>query len=173
MTASDGIAQVSTLASHSALTVWSLGSDFIIIIVLVLFFLFFARSVGRGQFVAILLAFYCAYALYATFPYASYLPTAPALTALLSQLGVYLGLSFIFYVILRRVVVSDFLNIGLLGLILLAFLGTGFLIALAYHVFPVDTVYHFTPALDLLFAPKAYFWWWFIAPAIGLFFLAQ
>ncbi len=173
MTASDGIAQVSALASHSALTVWSLGSDFIIIIVLVLFFLFFARSVGRGQFVAILLAFYCAYALYATFPYASYLPTAPALTALLSQLGVYLGLSFIFYVILRRVVVSDFLNIGLLGLILLAFLGTGFLIALAYHVFPVDTVYHFTPTLDLLFAPKAYFWWWFIAPAIGLFFLAQ
>jgi hypothetical protein len=74
---------------------------------------------------------------------------------------------------MRRVVVSDFIHIGSLGLILLSFLAAGFLLALAYHVFPVAQVYHFTPALDMLFASKTYFFFWFIAPAVGLFFLAH
>lgn len=171
--ATQSLAQVSTLATSSVLTVWSFVGDFAIILVLVLLFFMFARSVGRGPFVAVLLSFYCAYALYVSFPYMQYLPTAPALTALLAELAVYLGLSFFFYIILRRVAASDFIYIGLFGLLILSFLGAGFLIALAYHVFPVDSIYHFTPAIDLLFAAKAYFWWWFIAPAVGLFFLAR
>jgi hypothetical protein len=74
---------------------------------------------------------------------------------------------------LRRVVVSDFLYVGIIGLLILSLLATGFLIALAYHVFPVTSVYHFSSAIDMLFASKTYFWWWFIAPAVGLFFLAR
>lgn len=173
MNATEGLAQVTTVATQYSQSAWSFVSDFAIILVLVLVFIMFARSVGRGPFVAVLLAFYCAYALYVMFPYMSYLPTAPAMTALLANAGLYLGLSFLFYIILRRVVVSDFLYIGLFGLIILSFLGAAFLIALAYHVFPVADVYRFTPALDLLFASKDYFFWWFVAPAIGLFFLAR
>jgi len=101
------------------------------------------------------------------------LPTAPAMTALLSQMALYAGLTLVFYIILRRVVVSDFLYVGIFGTIILSFLGATFLIALAYHVFPVADVYNFTPAIDLLFAAKQYFFWWFAAPAIGLFFLAR
>ncbi len=173
MSATEGLAQVNALATNTALTVWSAASDFLIILILVTFFFLYAWYVGRGQLVSVLLAFYCAYALYVMFPYMSYLPTAPALTALLAQAGVYLGLSFLFFIILRRVVVSDFLYIGILGLIALSFLAAAFLIALAYQVFPVASVYQFTPAIDLLFAPKEYFFWWFIAPAVGLFFLAR
>ena len=173
MTATEGIAQVSTLATHTALTAWNFGSDFLIIIILLAVFFLFAWYVGRGPFVAVLLAFYAAYALYAMFPFMSYLPTAPALTALLAHIGLYAGLTLAFYIILRRVVVSDFLYIGIFGLIALSFLGAAFLIALAYHVFPVADVYHFTPAIDILFAPQQYFFWWFVAPAIGLFFLAR
>ena len=169
----DAIVQASALASHTAMTAWGAVSDFLIIIVLVLVFVMFARSVGRGPFVAVLLSFYCAYALYISFPYVSYLPTAPATTALFANAGLYLGLAFVFYIILRRVVVSDFLDIGLVGLLVLSFLGAGFLVALAYHVFPIGSIYHFTPAVDVLFAPKAYFWWWFVAPAIGLFFFGH
>ncbi|MDO8593491.1 MAG: hypothetical protein Q7R59_01165 [bacterium] len=167
------LAQVNTLATNTALTVWNGMSDFLIILVLVTIFFLYAWYIGRGQLVSVLLAFYCAYALYAMFPYMSYLPTAPALTALLAQSGLYLALSFLFFIILRRVVVSDFLYIGIFGLVALSFLAAAFLIALAYHVFPVADIYRFTPAIDLLFAPKAYFWWWFSAPAIGLFFLAR
>lgn len=172
-TATDGIRQVSTLATHTAMTVWNGMSDFFIVLIVLSAFFLFAWYVGRGPFVAVLLAFYCAYALYAVFPYVSYLPTAPATTALFAHIGLYLALTIIFYVILRRVVVSDFLYVGLFGLIALSFLGAGFLLALAYNVFPIASIYTFTPAIDILFAPKAYFFWWFAAPAIGLFFLAR
>lgn len=173
MTATEGIAQVNTLATHTALSIWNSASDFLIVIVLVSLFFVFAWYWGRGPFVAVLLAFYCAYALYVMFPYLSYLPTAPAMTALLSKVGVYLGLSFLFYIILRRVVVSDFLYIGIFGLVALSFFGAAFLIAMAYNAFDITAVYQFTPAIDILFAPAKYFFWWFAAPAVGLFFLAR
>ena len=173
MTAVEGLAQVTSVATPVALNAWSSVSDFVIILVLILVFVLFARYIGRGPFVALMLAFYAAYALYVAFPYASLLPTAPPVTALLSHAGFYVILVFLFYVILRRVVVSDFLYIGTFGLILLSFLGSAFLLALAYHVFQVTTVYQFTPAIDMLFAPEQYFFWWFIALAVGLFFFAR
>jgi hypothetical protein len=171
--ATEGIAQVSTLATHTAITVWNGASDFLIILVLLSVFFLFAWYVGRGPFVGVLLAFYCAYALYAVFPYMSYLPTAPAMTALLAHIGLYSAFTLGFYIILRRVVVSDFLYVGIFGLIALSFLGSAFLLALAYQVFPVATIYQFTPPIELLFASKTYFFWWFMAPAVGLFFLAR
>lgn len=173
MTATDGIAQVNTLATNTAATIWNFGSDFLIILVLVAFFFAFAWYVGRGPFVAIMLSYYGAYAIYIAFPYEQYLPQAPALTALLAHAAVYVGLGFAFYIILRRIVVSDFLYVGNIGLIILSFLASTFLIALAYHVFPVEMIYDFTPAMDALFAAKEFFFWWFVAPAIGLFFLAR
>ena len=173
MTATGGISQVNTLATHTAMTVWNGASDFLIIFILLSVFFIFAWYVGRGPFVAVLLSFYGAYAVYAAFPYTSYLPTAPAMTALLAHVGLYLALAFGFYVVLRRVVVSDFLYVGIFGLLALSFLGAGFLLALAYHVFPVAGVYHFTPAVDALFANQSFFFWWFVAPAVGLFFLAR
>lgn len=173
MTAIDGLTEVNSIAAPIALNAWSAMSDFLIIIVMILVFVLFARYVGRGPFVGVLLAFYAAYAVYVAFPYTSYLPTAPATTALFAHLGLYIALVFIFYVVLRRVVVSDFLYVGSIGLIVLSFLGAAFLLALAYHVFPVSTIYHFTPPIDMLFSPDGYFFWWFVAPAIGLFFLAR
>ena len=173
MTATDGIAQVNALATHTALTAWNFGSDFLIVIVLFAVLFLFARYVGRGPFIAALLSFYGAYALYTVFPYMSYLPKSPPLTALLAHVGLYAALALAFFIILRRVIASDFLYIGLFGLFGLSFLGAGFLLALAYHVFPITDLYHFTPAVDALFAPKAYFFLWFAAPAVGLFFLAR
>lgn len=172
-TTTSALAQVSTVATHYAFTAWSVASDFLIIIILFSVLFLFAWYVGRATLVSVLIAFYGAFAIYKVFPYMSYLPTAPSLTALIAQLALYAGLTLAFYIILRRVVVSDFLYVGIFGTIILSFLGAAFLLALAYHVFPVSEVYRFTPAIDLLFAAKAYFFWWFIAPAIGLFFLAR
>lgn len=173
MSATGTLSQVSALASHTAMTAWGAAGDFLILLILIGVLFLFAWYVGRGPFVALLLAFYSAYALYVAFPYTSYLPTAPALTALLAHAGLYLAFTLVFYIILRRVVVSDFLYIGIFGLIALSFLGAAFLIALAYHVFLITPLYQFTPAVALLFAPDKYFFWWFTAPAVGLFFLAR
>lgn len=167
------IAELTTIAGPLATSAWSSVSDFVIILVMILVFVLFSRYVGRGPFVGVILSLYSAYALYIAFPYMDLLPTAPAITAIATRTVLYLGLCFIFYIILRRVVVSDFLYIGSLGLITLSFLAAGFLIALAYQVFNISTIYQFTPAIDMLFAPKEYFFYWFLAPAIGLFFLAR
>ena len=162
MTATEGLAQVNTLATHTALTVWSASGNFLILLALTGAFFLFAWYVGRGPLVALLLSLYAAYAVYIAFPYASLLPSAPLSTALFAHIGVYAALVLVFYIILRRVVVSDFLYIGIFGLI-----------ALGYHVFAVTGLYQFTPAVAALFAPNQYFFWWFAAPAIGLFFLAR
>ena len=173
MTATGIFAQVSTFTTSTALTVWSGASDFLIILILFGALFLFAWYMNYGQLVALLLAFYAAYAVYVAFPYVSLLPSAPPSTALYAHLGLYGIFIFLFYLILRRVVVSDFLYISLFGVLALSFLGAVFLLALEYHVFPVAELYQFTPAVNLLFAAKEYFFWWFIAPAVGLFFLAR
>lgn len=173
MTAAEGLAQVNTLATHTALSLYASIGNFLILLVLAAVFFLFCRYAGRGPFVALLLSLYAAYAIYVAFPYASLLPSAPALTAIIVHAALYFALIFVFYLILRRVVVSDFLYIGLFGLIALSFLGAAFLIALAYHVFAVTDIYHFNTALAALFEPDQYFFWWFIAPAVGVFFLAR
>lgn len=167
------IAQVTAVAAPIAINAWNAVSDFLIILVMVLVFIMFSRYVGRGPFVGVLVSFYTAYALYIAFPFMSFLPSAPAITAVATHIGLYLGLVFLFYIILRRVVVSDFLYIGSLSLMLLSFTAAAFLLVLAYQVFDITSVYRFTPAIDMLFAPKELFFAWFVAPAVGLFFLAH
>jgi hypothetical protein len=175
-TATQALDKVHALASHTYLTAWGTVSDFLIILVLVMFFFSFAWYIGRGPMIAIMLAYYGAYAIYYAFlqtPYANYLPSAPPFTALLVHVGLYAALGFAFYVVMRRVVVSDFLYVGNIGLIILSLFAATFLIALTYHVFPITSLYHYNHMMDILFAPKEFFFWWFIAPAISLFFLAR
>jgi len=148
---------------------WAWVSSFLILIIIMLFLIGFARVVGYGPFVGIIAALYIAYALYAAFPYQAFLPSAPALTALGARVALYLGFFAIGYIILRRVAASDFITIGSLGLIVLSFLTAAFIMMLAYQEFPVREIYHFSPKLDLLFANKQWFFAWFIAPLLGLF----
>lgn len=173
MVATDGIAKVNELATTYASTAWGFASDFLIIIILFGILFLFAWYVGRATLVSILMAFYAGFAVYKTFPFMSYLPTAPAMTALATQVALYAALTLVFYIILRRVVVSDFLYVGIFGTIILSLLGATFILALAFHVFPVAAIYTFTPAVAALFSPISYFFWWFSAPAVGLFFLAR
>ncbi|MFH1178677.1 MAG: hypothetical protein V1711_03095 [bacterium] len=173
MTATGTVAQMSTFATHTAFSAWAMANDFLIVIILFALLFLLAQYVGRGSFVALLIALYAAYAPYIVFPYTSFIPTTPALTAFLAHIGLYTALVLIFFIILRRVIVSDFLFIGHFGLIILSFLGAAFLIALASHVFNIASVYQFTPAISALFSPDKYFFWWFSGPAIGLLFLAR
>lgn len=173
MPAVDSIAQVNEFATNTALSVWAATGNFIVLIGLAGSLFLFAWYVGRAQLAAVLLAFYAAFAIYIVFPFASLLPTAPPLTAFLAHAALYGALTVVFYFILRRMVVSDFLGVGIFGLAALSILGAAFLIALAYHLFPLGTLYQFSPLIANLFEPDKYFFWWFISPAVGLFFLAR
>ncbi len=167
------LAQAQTIASHTSFSLSALGGDFLVVLILLAVFFLFARYTGRGQFVALLISLYTGYALYSIFPFMRFLPTAPPVTALIADVALYSLFVGATYVILRRVVVSDFLSVGTISLIILSFLAATFLIALAYHVFPTRAVYAFTPALNALFASPDLFFWWFMAPLLGLFFLGR
>jgi len=164
------------LATHAALSAWAMADDFLIVLILFGILFLFAWYVGHGPFVATLISFYGAYALYILFPYTSFLTSLAGespLNIFLAHVGLYAGLALIFFIILRRVIVSDFLYIGIFGLIILSFLGAAFLVALASHVFLISSIYIFTPAITDLFTPDKYFFWWFSGPAIGLLFFAR
>ncbi len=167
------LTQVNTIATHTALSTWNSAEEFLAVLVLFGIFFLIAWYVGKGTFFSILIAFYPAYALYSIFPYFSSLPSTPPLTALVAQVGTFIAFTVVAFIILRRVVVSDFLYVGIIGMSILSFLGAGFVLALAYHTFPVTSIYQFTPAVNALFAPKQYFFWWFVAPLIGLLFFAH
>ncbi|MGH7175188.1 MAG: hypothetical protein ACREGR_02430 [Minisyncoccia bacterium] len=158
---------------HTLTPAWAFASSFLILIVLILALVSFARVMGYGPFVALIAALYIGYALYVAFPYSEYLPSAPALTALAARVALYLVFFVVSYLLLRRIAASDFVHIGTIGLIIIAFLTAGFVMALSYQSFPVETVYHFSPQLDQLFAAKEWFFAWFIAPIIGLYLFAN
>ncbi len=167
------LVQVQTLATYVGTNLFPFISDFLIVLVLVVALFLFARTAGRGRFIAFFISLYIGYALYIVFPFIKYLPSTPAITALVSDVAVFGALSIAAYILLRNVVVSDFVSISTIGLVILSLLGTGFLLALAYQIFPVRSVYTFTPAIDVFFVARAYFFWWFIAPLIGLFIFAR
>jgi len=170
--AANSVSQISTLATHAASSVWSIGGEYFVILVLLAIFFVFAWYIGHGPFVSLLLSFYAGYAVYSVFPFMSSLPSSPALTAFGAHVGLYVVLVFIFFLILRRVIVSDFMHISLLGLAILALTGAGFLIALGVHSFDLVSFYHLTPSISALF-PAKYFFYWFSAPAVGLFIFAR
>lgn len=167
------ISQVQTqahiLATQATASTPKFVGDFFVVLVLVAAIFLFSRYAGRGRFVAFIISLYVGYAIYIIFPFTEYLQSTTAITALTSDLAMFSASCIAAYVILRRVAVSDFVSIGTTGLVILSFLITGFLLALAYQVFPVRDVYTFTPAIDMLFSVKQYFFWWFIAPLVGLF----
>ena len=152
---------------------WVWASSFLFLIIILLFLVGFARFMGYGPFVGLIGALYISYALYSAFPYQAYLPSAPALTAIAAHLALYFGFFVLSYLLLRRVAASDFIHIGTIGLLLISLSTAGFIMALAYQSFTVQTVYHFSPQLDLLFANKEWFYAWFVAPVITLFVFAN
>lgn len=168
----NSVAQMSTLATHTAMSAWSWAGEYLVIIVLLAVLFLFAWYIGHGPFVSLLLSFYAAYAVYSVFPFMSSLPSSPASTAFFAHIGLFVVFAFIFFLILRRVIISDFMHIGIFGLAILSFVGAGFLIALASHAFNLSSFYHLTPSIAALF-PKGYFFYWFSAPAVGLFIFAR
>jgi len=153
---------------HSLTPVFAFTSSFLILIILVLVLVIWGRFMGYGPFIGGIAALYIAYALYVAFPYANYLPSAPALTAIAAHVALFIGFFVLGYIVMRRVSASDFIHVGTIGLILISCFVAGFIMTLAYQSFAVQEIYHFSPALDKLFATKEWFFAWFAAPIVGL-----
>ncbi len=167
------IAQTEVFISHASAQLMLFANDFFIALIVFIGVFSLAYYQGRGRFIGFILSLYVGYAFYIVFPFKSLIPTSSATVTLTADVILFLVFVFIAYSILNRIVMSDSFLVGTFGVVILSLCITGFLLALAYHVFPVRSVYTFTHATDALFVAKTYFFWWFIAPAVALFFLVR
>lgn len=120
-----------------------------------------------------IVALYVGYALYAVFPFTAALEAlgSGASGKFFIDVFIYAAACAVSYAVLKRFTSNGYYEwwrVGIVGLLALAAL-----LALLYHTFGIAAVFHLPPILGTLFAPKAYFFWWFIAPLAGLLILAR
>ncbi|MEK9160632.1 MAG: hypothetical protein AAB440_01165 [Patescibacteria group bacterium] len=171
----DVLAQSQQLATTITENAWLWTGNFLALIVLTVIFLFFAMKGGRSGLISFILALYAGYAIYVVFPYTDFIVamggTAPV-KAILS-LVIFGAATFLPFIVIRRLTGGGFGSLTFIPNLILSFLAAAFLLVLGYHVFDISNIYQFSQPLDQLFAPEGFFFWWFIAPLIGLFLLAR
>lgn len=171
----DVVSQIEQVATLGISNVWLWAGNFLVLLVLTIGLLMFAMRGGRSALISLILALYGGYAIYIVFPFTDTIVGAggtPLVQAALSI--VVFGVATIPpFALIRRITSGGFGSLSFVPNLILAFLTASFLIALGYHVFDLSNIYAFPAPLDNLFAPKGYFFWWFIAPLIGLFVLAR
>lgn len=145
------------------------GNFLVLLIIAAVLFLFALRA-GRAMLISLILALYVGFALFTAFPYKElFLIGDTPLVRAVAGIALFAVFTFIPYVLLRRVSTSGSIHINPLVLALLTLVTGGFVLALGYHVLNIAAVIPLTPSLDALFAPDKYFFWWFVAPLVGIF----
>jgi len=152
----------------SAASAWGLIGNVFIFLLIVAVLVVFAMRVGKAALLSLILSLYIGYAAYVVFPFTALAGGTPVGNVL-----VYGGLVLLSYLVVSRVGSRGVGRFKMLPLVIVALLTGGFLMALGYTTFDIDTVYNFPKTLDLVFAPAEYFFWWFIAPLIGIFTLGR
>ena len=144
--------------------------NFLVLLLLAAALFFFALRAGRALLVSLILALYVGFALFTVFPYKElFLVGDTPLVRAVAGIALFAVFTFIPYVLLRRVSTSGSLQMNPLALGVLALATGGFVLALGYHVLNIAAIIPLTPSLDALFAPDQYFFWWFVAPLVGIF----
>lgn len=169
------ILQVSNIATEFGANAWVWAGNFLVLIILTCIIMFFAMRAGRGGLIALILALYAGYALYTVFPYMDAIVGAggaPIVQAGISIL-LFAAASVIPFILVNRLTGGGFGSLSIIQNFILALLAAGFLMALSYHVFDISNIYSFPEPLNQLFEPEGYFFYWFIAPLVGLYFIAH
>jgi hypothetical protein len=167
--------EISNLATTAAASAWLWGGNFLVLIILTFVLFFFAMHQGRSGLITVNLSMYAGYALYVVFPYRESIIAIGSTAMVQAFLSILL---FIFatippFVIILRLTAPSFGSLSIIQNLLLSVLAASFLMALAYHVFDISHVFTLPDPLNQIFAPKGYFFYWFIAPLVGLWFLAR
>jgi hypothetical protein len=177
MNVNDLALQVSTIATASATHAWALIGNFLILLILTLVMIGFSYYGGRGGIISLIMSFYCGYAIYMVFPYTNTVVNAGGTALIKAILSVilYFLCSFIPYLFINRLIKGGFGILSFVPRFVLSFLAACFLLALAYHIFSIPDahIYTFPEPINSLFGPNKYYFWWFLSPLAGLFFLVH
>lgn len=169
------VLQISNIATTSAANSWALASNFLILVVLTVVMILFSYRAGKGGILSLIVAFYMGYAIYLVFPYTNAIVAAggsPLIKGVISII-IFGIATFVPFLFIQRLVGGGYGVLSFVPRFALSFLSAAFLLALAYHVFHVSNIYTFPEPMNTLFAPDQYFFWWFIAPLLGLLFLVH
>ena len=171
----DALTNVQGIAASSAMELWSFVLNFLVFLIIAAVLFFFSMHKGRGAFLSLISAFYVGFAVYTVFPYTTLITAAGtgAMATTVSSIVLYMVFTGIAYYIIRKSSDGAFLTMGNAGVLILALLTSGFLVALSYHTFAIHELYRYSPAMETYFTPAKYFFWWFIAPLVGLIGLAR
>lgn len=172
----DAITQAQTFATTGAMEAWSFVLSFLALLIIAAVLFGFALRYGKSALLALVIALYAGYALYVVFPYSDAvlaIGAGSALMLFIAKLVMYAILTYIPYYLIRRYGGHDYAEGHRLFVLLAAFLAAAFIIAIGYHTLGAKAAYSFTPAIDNLFAPAKYFFWWFIAPLAGVYLLVR
>lgn len=154
---------------------WVWVMNFLVLIVLTLAVYMFAMREGGAGVISLNIALYCGYAIYNVFPYRDEIVgigATPLVQAVLA-VALFLAATALPFLIAMRLTAPSFGQLSFFQGLLLSLVAAVFLLALAFHVFQISDIYTFSDPLNQLFAPEGYFFYWFIAPLIGLHFLAK
>ncbi len=168
----DGI--LATINS-SAMDAWTLLSGVLALVVLTGVLLVFALRGGRSALISLILSMYAGYAIYAVFPFTDEILATGGteLIRTIFSVGIFVAATILPFILIKRLTSAGFGSLSFVPNLILSFLGAAFILALGYQLFAISSVYPLTDTLDTAFAPTKFFFWWFIAPLIGLFLFAR
>jgi hypothetical protein len=166
------VGQVATELGASA-GLW-VGNFLVLIILTAVIYMFTMRK-GGAVLIAFNLALYIGYAIYIVFPYKDAvigIGATPLVSAVLAVLLFAVATAPALLLALR-LTPSQYGRLSIFQSFPLSLLAATFLMALGYHVFDIANIYTFPEPVNQLFEPEGFFFYWFVAPLIGLWFLAR
>jgi hypothetical protein len=169
------IIEVGNIATELTLDAWAWVGNFVVLLILTAIIYMFTMRKGGAVLIAFNLALYIGYALYIVFPYreaVTSIGASPIVEAALAVLLFAIATAGPLMLALR-LTPSQYGRLSIFQSLPLSLLAAGFLMALCYHVFDISNIYTFSDPLNQLFAPEGYFFYWFVAPIVGLWFLAR
>lgn len=165
--------QVAAIAQSSTSGILPIVMNFLALIVLTIVLFAFAMRAGRPAFISLVLSFYVGFGLFVVFPWREQLISGDGMTKAVAALLIFLALSAIPFLVLRRVNTMGTMHIHPLPLLLLSVLSAGALLAIAYHFLSLATILPATPSIALYVMPDKFLFYWLVAPLVGFLALAR
>ena len=165
---------INSLATGGLGDIVSFVGSFLVLLVLAGALFLFALRAGRATFASLVLSLYAGFGLYTIFPYKGMLGAdGTSLGATAAGLLLFAVLTFVPYMLLRRVATGGHTRIAPVTLAVLSLVTAGFILALGYHVLNLEAVLPLSASLKAIVAPDSYLFWWFAAPLAGIFFATR
>jgi uncharacterized membrane protein YidH (DUF202 family) len=158
--------------------VTSLSTDILAGVALFAILAFYGIKWGKRRLSSLILSLYLAIPAYNAFPYFSKITEqAGEQQPFVVPIAVYLGFALVIHFVLMQFMTtvepSESHARKWFEVLLLSLLSVLFLFAVAFNILGLESSYDFSSQISKLFEPTTYFFWWFLAPLVGLFFLSR